>query len=123
MEAYKGESKGISFSSIKKKTKITSFFSKRLSPIPIVIAEKCTTLRTNIPLCAQVYIHYGPICLKKSVVFFSGFVKVKYRIYSSNCAQFNDNLLEIYLKNLSIRTDNSILYDAIKALWVFNKYI
>ena len=95
-----------------KKSILSSFFSKKYIPcinaVPTIIHDSIT------PIYMSVYIHYGPICLKRSIIFFSDFVSFQNYSYSLNCAKYNDNLFEIYLKNLKIRIDDYNIYNYIK---------
>ena len=104
----------------KKRSIISSFFSKKNIVNPIVQATRSISHDRHTPLYSVVYIHYGPICLKRSVIFFPDFVNLKRQAYSLNNARYNDNLFEIYLKKLTIRIDNFSTYNYIKNFYIIN---
>lgn len=104
----------------KRQSILSSFFSNKNIVNPIVKAKKCISYDIQTPLHSIVYIHYGPICLKKSILFFPDFVNYKNKYYSLNNARYNDNLFEIYLKKLTIRIDDSDIYNYIKNYYIMN---
>lgn len=65
-----------------------------------------------------IFIHYGPICVKKNALFFPNVVIIRGKYYTLNNAKFNDSLFEINLlskKILRIQFFDS--YNTIKNLY------
>lgn len=108
-----------------KKYILSSFFSKKYKSsakrVCPIIPEPIIHDRPS-AIYMSVYIHYGPICIKRSILFFSDFVSFNGSSYSLSSVKYNDSLFEIYLKNLKIRTDDSNKYNYIKNIIKLIKY-
>ena len=78
-------------------------------------------LRSSI--CLPVYIHYGPICLKKNALFFPDAVIIRGKYYTLNNAQFNDWLFEIRLSKKTLRIEFLDSYNTIKNLHNYTQIV
>jgi hypothetical protein len=64
-----------------------------------------------------VYIHYGIICLKRLVTFFSNKIIIQGKIYSLDNVKYNNNLYEITISpKIILRIQYSSIYEFIKNL-------
>jgi len=61
------------------------------------------------------HMHYGPICIKTSAIFFNNYVLIKNKIHSMDNAIYNDNLHEIYVNpKIKLRIQLNNTYQLIK---------
>jgi len=59
---------------------------------------------------SKVYMHYGPICIKKNAIFFHNIVSIKNKVYSMEDTIFNDNLYEITInQRINLRINQTII--------------